>query len=156
MERLPPVRKRTDYSDIESTDLVAALFYDRLTDANDPDTMEDDGYTKAADDTFTPPEAVQRAARRGLDVRATKPPSQRGGTAIGLARARQLANGQPLSYATIKRMKAYFDRHAVDKQGSTWGEQGKGWQAWMLWGGDAGAAWARGIVARMEKKKETE
>ena len=50
-------------------------------------------------------------------------------------------------------MKAYFDRHEVDKEGSTWEEQGKGWQAWHGWGGDAGYRWARRIVAQLEKAK---
>jgi hypothetical protein len=43
-------------------------------------------------------------------------------------------------------MVAYFDRHEIDKEGATWSEQGKGWQAWYGWGGDEGRAWARRIV----------
>jgi len=43
-------------------------------------------------------------------------------------------------------MVAYFDRHEIDKEGSTWDEQGKGWQAWNGWGGDEGRAWARRII----------
>jgi hypothetical protein len=46
-------------------------------------------------------------------------------------------------------MLAYFTRHEVDKQGSTWNKQGKGWQAWQGWGGDAGFAWARKVVRQM-------
>tara|TARA_Y100000004_G_scaffold41133_1_gene44687 strand:- start:780 stop:2813 length:2034 start_codon:yes stop_codon:yes gene_type:complete len=99
---------------------------------------------------FTPPKGVQDAARRGLEVRATKPPSQRGGTDVGLARARDLSNGEQLSPDTVKRMLNYFTRHEVDKQGSTWSEQGKGWQAWMLWGGDAGFTWSRKVVKQMK------
>ena len=30
----------------------------------------------------------------------------------------------------------------------TWEAEGKGWQAWRLWGGDAGARWAARIVRR--------
>jgi hypothetical protein len=62
-------------------------------------------------------------------------------------------NRRPLSLETVKRMKAYFDRHAVDKDGATWGEQGKGWQAWNGWGGDAGRTWANAIVERAEKEE---
>ena len=86
---------------------------------------------------FSPPQGAREAARRALEVRAEKPPSQRGMTPVGLARARDLANGKSLSPETVRRMKAYFDRHQVDKRGSTWDEQGKGWQAWQGWGGDA-------------------
>ena len=73
--------------------------------------------------TYTPPADVADNARQALDVRAEKPPSQRGMTAVGLARARQL-----------------------DKQGSTWDERGKGWQAWQGWGGDEGRSWANQIM----------
>lgn len=48
-------------------------------------------------------------------------------------------------------MRAYFDRHQSDKEGSTWGEQGKGWQAWQGWGGDPGRAWAERILREVEK-----
>jgi hypothetical protein len=97
-------------------------------------------------DTFTAPQAVADNARRALEVRASKPESQRGMTPVGLARANQLANREPVSLETIRRMVAYFDRHEVDKEGATWDEQGKGWQAWYGWGGDEGRAWARRIL----------
>ena len=51
-------------------------------------------------------------------------------------------------------MKAYFDRHEVDKQGETWDEQGKGWQAWMLWGGDPGRSWSAKLVRQMNAADE--
>jgi hypothetical protein len=106
-------------------------------------------------DTFTPPADVARNARQALDVRAKKPPSQRGMTPVGIARATQLANRNPVSLDTIQRMVSYFARHEVDKQGSTWDEQGKGWQAWQGWGGDAGRAWANQIMREttMEETK---
>ena len=99
---------------------------------------------------FTPPEGAQEAAARALEVRAEKPESQRGMTPVGLARARDLSNGSKLSPETVRRMKAYFDRHEGDKSGATWDEQGPGWQAWQGWGGDAGYAWARKVVGQME------
>ena len=98
---------------------------------------------------FTPPKAAQEAGRRALEVREKKPISQRGMTPVGIARARDLSNGKELSPETVKRMLNYFTRHEIDKQGSTWDDQGKGWQAWQGWGGDAGYAWARKIVKQM-------
>lgn len=103
---------------------------------------------------FTPPKGAQDAARRALETRATKPASQRGMTAIGIARARDLINGKQLSPDTVRRMLAYFTRHEVDKQGSTWSDYGKGRQAWDGWGGDAGYTWARKIVGQMDKADE--
>ncbi len=99
--------------------------------------------------SFKPPEGAKTAAARALKKRAEKPPSQRGMTSVGLARARDLANGRELSPETVRRMLAYFTRHEVDKQGSTWDEYGKGRQAWDGWGGDAGFAFARKVVKQM-------
>jgi hypothetical protein len=104
--------------------------------------------------SFSPPQSVRAAAKRGLEVRASKPPSERGGTAIGVARARDLSNGKDVSPDTARRMKAYFDRHEIDKKGSTWSEQGKGWQAWHLWGGDPGQAWSAKLVRQMNSADE--
>ena len=99
---------------------------------------------------FSPPDGVRKAASRALEVRAEKPPSQRGMTDIGLARARDLSNGKTISPETARRMLSYFSRHEVDKKGSSWPEQGKGWQAWHGWGGDAGYAWIRKLVRQMD------
>jgi len=98
---------------------------------------------------FKPPEGARKAAERALRRRAQKPQSQRGMTAVGIARARDLIAGKNLSPETVRRMLAYFTRHEVDKQGSTWEEYGKGRQAWDGWGGDAGYSWARKVVNQM-------
>jgi hypothetical protein len=76
---------------------------------------------------------------------------------VGLARARDISNRKNLPLDTVKRMKAYFDRHEVDKKGKGWspGEDGypsNGRIAWALWGGDAGWAWAKAIVKRNEDR----
>jgi len=101
-------------------------------------------------ESFIAPQSVADNARMALDVRESKPASQQGMTAVGLARANQLANRQSVSLETVQRMVAYFDRHEIDKQGSTWDEKGKGWQAWNGWGGDEGRVWANRIL--MENK----
>ena len=97
-------------------------------------------------DTYIPPVEVSKNAQQALTVRRTKPVSERGMTLVGLARANQLSKREPISIETIKRMVAYFDRHEVDKEGSTWDSQGKGWQAWFGWGGDEGRRWAESIL----------
>lgn len=94
-------------------------------------------------DSLVPPLAVQRAAARGLELRRLH---RRGGTAVGVARARDLANGRPVSESTRARMRSYFARHAVDliAPGARPGEPGypsAGLIAWLLWGGDAGYRW---------------
>ena len=101
---------------------------------------------KAESDTHIPPVEVADNARLALEVRAEKPASEQGMTLVGLARARQLAERRPVSVATLRRMLSYFARHEVDKQGATWDERGKGWQAWYGWGGDEGRDWAQAII----------
>ena len=100
---------------------------------------------------FTPPAGVRSEAQKGLDWRSE---FGRGGTAVGIARARDLSNGTTISPDTARRMKAYFDRHEVDKQGTGWspGEDGfpsNGRIAWALWGSDPGYAWSRKLVEQM-------
>tara|TARA_R100001163_G_scaffold64608_1_gene59264 strand:- start:1206 stop:1541 length:336 start_codon:yes stop_codon:yes gene_type:complete len=108
---------------------------------------------KKKSDGFKPPKSVAKAAERGLKLRDKQSASNKAGTAVGLARANQLKNQENLSLSTVKRMKSYFDRHEVDKQGEGWGVDSKGYQAWLLWGGDPGRAFAERIVRQQEKKK---
>ena len=77
----------------------------------------------------------------------------RGGTEVGVRRARQLAERQDLDPADIKSMYSYFARHEVDKQGTRrrWGSRtdpSAGCIAWLLWGGEEGKRW----VARKRAK----
>ena len=102
-------------------------------------------------DGFVPPQEVRSNAKRGLELREKY---GRGGTAIGVARARDLSNGAALSLDTVKRMTSYFARHEVDKKGEGWGVDSAGYIAWLLWGGDAGWAWAKRIVREQESKEK--
>lgn len=94
---------------------------------------------------LTPTDGMASDAQRALDWRKE---GFNGGTAVGVARARQLVNKQELSPRTVRRMHSFFSRHEVDKQaeGFSPGEKGypsNGRVAWGLWGGDAGQTWAR-------------
>lgn len=109
---------------------------------------------KYKDINFIPPASVAKQAKQGLELREKQPDSNKCCTPTGLARARQLVNRQQLSPSTVKRMKSFFDRHEVDKQGEGWGVDSKGYQAWKIWGSDAGYSWAKKIVAQMEKADE--
>jgi len=105
---------------------------------------------------FKPPAGVREEAQKGLDWRSEY---GRGGTAVGVARARDLSNGTSISPDTAKRMASYFARHEVDKQGQGWspGEDGfpsAGRIAWALWGGDPGQAWASKLTRQIEAADE--
>ena len=100
---------------------------------------------------FKPPAGVRHEAAKGL---AWRDEYGRGGTAVGVARARDLSNGTNISPDTAKRMASYFARHEVDKQGEGWspGQDGfpsAGRIAWALWGGDPGQAWANKLVRQI-------
>ena len=100
---------------------------------------------------FKPPAEVAREAKNGLILRRK---FGRGGTAVGIARARDLKNRRRLSPNTIKRMCSFFARHAVDKRGKDFGNverPSNGFIAWLLWGGDAGRKWAENIKREMKK-----
>jgi phage gp29-like protein len=103
---------------------------------------------------FRPTEEMARNAINALEIRRAKSQSERGMTSVGLARARDISNRAELSEDTVRRMVSYFQRHEVDKKGSTWDEQGKGWQAWNGWGGDAGYAWAKRIVKKLDSSND--
>ena len=90
-------------------------------------------------------------ATRGLELREKH---GRGGTEIGVARARDLKNRKNLSPETVRRMHSYFSRHEVDKKGEGWGKDSAGYIAWLLWGGDAGQAWAKRKVEEIERKED--
>ena len=82
----------------------------------------------------------------------------RGGTEVGVARARDLKNRVNLSIRTIKRMFSYFSRHEVDKEGKGFysGDDGypsAGRIAWGLWGGDSGFDWTKRKIKEIEEEE---
>ena len=109
-----------------------------------------------SDINTTPTDAMAEEARKGLDWRKE---FNRGGTAVGVARARQLINKESLSPSTVRRMFSFFARHEVDKraEGFRSGEDGypsAGRIAWALWGGDAGFTWSRRKVKELDRERD--
>jgi HK97 family phage major capsid protein len=107
---------------------------------------------KGVEINTSPSDGMVDEAERGLDWREEY---GRGGTAVGVARARDIINGRDLSINTVKRMYSFFARHEVDKQaeGFSPGEEGypsAGRIAWALWGGDPGFSWSKRIVKRLD------
>jgi hypothetical protein len=77
------------------------------------------------------------------------------GTAVGWARAHQLANKENLSADTVARMSA-FNRHrknskiSPEHKAEPWKDNG--YVAWLIWGGDEGVDWA---IDKMKDIKES-
>lgn len=129
------------------------LFIDLLPDGNYPGALPPENQEDVeAADGYRPPRGVRSEAARALEWRRE---FGRGGTAVGVARARDLAGGREISAETIGRMVSYFARHEVDKraEGFSPGEDGypsAGRIAWGLWGGDAGQRWANSVWERLQ------
>ena len=105
--------------------------------------MESVDQKALSDIDLTPTRGMVKEAKRGLDWRSE---FGRGGTRVGISRARDIVNGKDMSVKTVKRMFSFFSRHEVDKkaEGFEPGEKGypsNGRIAWALWGGDAGYSW---------------
>lgn len=73
------------------------------------------------------------------------------GTAVGKARANQLANGEKISEETIARM-ASFARHKKNSQKEL--GDGCGRLMWLAWGGDAGIEWASNKLKQIRNGKK--
>ncbi len=114
-------------------------------------------YHKVEQESYAPTDAMKEAAKRGLEWRSEY---GRGGTAVGIARARDIVNGRELPLSTVKRMYSFFSRHEVDKKavGFRRGEDGfpsNGKIAWELWGGDAGFSWSKKIVKKAQAQEKS-
>ena len=111
---------------------------------------------KGKDIDTKPTDAMIAEAKRGLEWRKEH---GRGGTEVGVARARDISNGRELSVDTVRRMHSYFARHEVDKkaEGFRPGEKGypsAGRIAWSLWSGDPGQSFARRVVKSANAQDE--
>ena len=88
---------------------------------------------------FSVPDMVADAAREGLRLRKRY---GRGGTDVGIDRARQLsAKGATVTLRDVVYIRAYFARHIVDNLDER-DPPSNGWIAWLLWGGFAGQRWS--------------
>ena len=127
----------------------------RMSSAKSMHEDEDMNKISVSDIDLTPTDSMASNARRGLELRDQY---NRGGTMVGVARARDLANKKTLSPETVARMYSFFSRHEVDKQGRGFnpGEDGypsNGRIAWLLWGGDSGYTWAKSKWSQIQRAR---
>jgi len=151
-------------SEEEQQDLLDVLPDYFILDMNLLEKEDIQESAKYSDIDFTPPQSVAKQAEKGLEYR--KKAKGKGGLSVsqakkegvgsGVQRAVNLKNRDTISPQTIKRMKAFFDRHeknaSIDSKykGEPWKD--RGYVAWLLWGGDAGRSWANKIVKQMESR----
>lgn len=121
-------------------------------------------FVQKAGDSYDVPQGVRNAAKRGLELRKKQPKSKKAGLDIrqasaqgigsGVARARDLVSGR-VSASTIRRMNAYFSRHAKNYKLDPGKKptEDKGYVAGLLWGGEAGKIWAARMVTRFKREE---
>lgn len=95
------------------------------------------------------PKAVKNNAKRALKW-AEKNGWGSCGTAVGKQRANQLANGEPITRATISRMKSYLSRSEANAD-VPYGE-GCGGLMYDAWGGKAALRWATSKLKKLDVK----
>jgi hypothetical protein len=74
------------------------------------------------------------------------------GTDVGKQRANQLANGEPISEDTIRRMYSYLSRHEVDLESSKGYGDGCGKLMYDSWGGKTALSWAEAKLKSIDKE----
>lgn len=101
------------------------------------------------------PEAVKNNAKRGISLNEKH--GNKCATQTGKVRAQQLANGEPVSLETVKRMASYLARaEEYYDEGDT---SACGTISYLLWGGKAGRRWAESklkeeLFAALKKELE--
>lgn len=94
------------------------------------------------------PEAVRNNAKRGIKLNEAV--GNKCATQVGKVRAQQLANGEPVSEKTIKRMYSYLSRAEVYyEQGD---KESCGYISYLLWGGKSAKTWAESKLKQIEDK----
>ena len=123
-----------------------------------------ESFLEKAGDSYDVPQGVRNAAKRGLELRQKQPKSKKAGLdtrqaaaqgiGSGVARARDLVSGR-VSASTIRRMNAYFSRHAKNYKLDPGKKptEDKGYVAGLLWGGEAGKIWAARMVQKFKREK---
>ena len=128
----------TDYPDQKQRYAICLVTYEKQAQKN-----------ILAQETFTDyPVAATTNAKRALKWREETGNPRGCGTPVGWARANQLANREPISFDTIKRMAAFqrFRQYAGNSY-----EEGCSGIMWDAWGGTEGVDWAIRKVKSMEQ-----
>lgn len=102
------------------------------------------------------PEAVKNNAKRGIELNEKN--GNKCATQTGKVRAQQLAQGEPLSLETVKRMASYLQRAEEYYDESDMSACGT--ISYLLWGGKAGLRWASSklaeeLISQLEKEFST-
>lgn len=94
------------------------------------------------------PDSVSNNAKRGIELNEKQ--GNKCATEVGKIRAQQLAQKQPVSLDTIKRMYSYLSRaEEYYDQGDT---TSCGYISYLLWGGKSAKSWAESKLKELDEK----
>ena len=93
------------------------------------------------------PDAVSNNAKRGIAL--NEKVNNKCATRVGKIRAKQLANKEKVSEATIKRMYSYLSRAEVYYEKGD--KESCGYISYLLWGGKSAKTWAESKIKQFEK-----
>ena len=153
------VNGRTMFMPCSDMKDYTALTGERHESDDDLELVDD----KALEDIdLKPTSTMADLAARGLELREEH---GRGGTEVGVARARDIKNRDNLSPETVGRMVNFFSRHRVDLDAPAAKPGHKDYPsagviAWLLWGGDpadpdgGGHAWAKRKKEQIDRERE--
>lgn len=119
------------------------------------DKAKNESLVNESEETYNDyPAAAKKNAKMAIEWKDKYGREEvKGGTAVGWARAHQLAKGESLSKDVVSRM-AQFNRHRknskVDPKYKDEPWKDNGYIAWLIWGGDEGVDWA---IKKMEEIK---
>lgn len=115
-------------------------------------------FTENDQNTFVAPGGAAAEAKKALKFRDEHGDEVKAGTRVGWVRANQLAKGKKISFDTVKRMHSFFSRHSKNKaispehKDTPWRDNG--YVSWLLWGGDAGAKWAKETIEKHKLEED--
>jgi len=93
------------------------------------------------------PKAARDAAERGIKL--NEEVGNKCATQVGKVRAQQLANGEPVTLMTVKRMYSYLSRAAEYYDPND--TKACGTISYLLWGGEPALRWAERIIKQEEE-----
>lgn len=110
-------------------------------DETEPESRESDQEDDDDEEEPRPDEAMAANAQAALDAMRGKGLVSRALSAVAMHRARQIADREGLSPATLDKMKAYFSRVDPAIVQAAKADEGRAWIEWNAWGGDAAKEW---------------
>ena len=145
MENNNDVQNERGSSDESNTNEKTNETQEDNQETTNEEILEDFDFLSLDEKTFKVPSGAKGNAQKVLDWKEKYGSEVKGMTAVGWARARQLATKSEIGLGTVKRM-AMFNRHRknaeVDPQYKSEPWKDRGYVAWLGWGGTSGIDWA--------------